>query len=287
MCIRDRLFVGDSITRQQQFPNRVVRYLSDRLRLRISTFGNVQLMLDPYDPSFFEPADSNVYVEAYNGWSTSMYLNKYWIDSSSINNDSDVSRPPFWYGENLNEGELNFERYVQETGDGKFPDIIVLMLGTNDVFSADPYAPTELDTNIEKSSDIISKNIEEMISLFQSNGKIVPVIVVTPPPTSLSEIAVQVLYGEITTADKYNASTLILGKRLLDKFKSRENEKIYTVSNYIGFDSLDGYVQSQVVHPSNTGHEQIANQIYSRLTSILSKPDETDFLIKNRQNLNQ
>jgi len=276
------LIVGDSITRQQQYPNRLVRYASERLNLQVSTFGNVHLQFDPYDPSFFEPADPGVYTEAYNGWSTAMFLNKYWVDSSSINNDSDVSRPPFWYGPSLNDGKLNFERYVEQVGKGEYPDVIIVMLGTNDVFSANPYVSPELANSIDKSSQAITENLEEMIETFRAGGRKIPVIVVTPPPTSLSETAAKILYGD-TIAKKYNTAVLILSKRILEKFNSREDEKIYAVSNYLGFDSLDGYMQTQVVHPSNTGHVQIANQVYSRLVSILSQKEESDFLVKNRQ----
>ena len=43
------LIVGDSITRQQQYPNRLVRKLKKKLDLDVSTFGKISLNLSPYD----------------------------------------------------------------------------------------------------------------------------------------------------------------------------------------------------------------------------------------------
>ena len=70
---------------------------------------------------------------------------------------------------------------------------------------------------------------------------------------------------------------------MIKNIPSLRERNIYVVPNYIGFDSLDGYMQDQIVHPSNHGHEQIANQVYARLVELLNKSDYVADIKSNRE----
>lgn len=281
------LIIGDSITRQQFYPNKLVRDLKERLQLDVSTFGNVALSFaDGYDVTYTEPAQPGVYTESYNGLTTGKFLHRDWTNLGSSNTRSKLGISPFWDRSKKPNGKFSLDHYVNSVGGGSPPDIIMIMLGTNDVASA-RYDGESPHPHIDKLTQSSLKNMEKIIKLLRVDAVNRPIFIITPPPTTNSETAVAYSYGEMKshgyTASQIKRSIFSLLKLQTMQFENREDENIFFVPNFIGFDVLDGYMQPQVVHPSRYGHRQMASQIYARLVHALSEKNVTDAIRANRQ----
>jgi lysophospholipase L1-like esterase len=260
-------FLGDSITRQQFWANFVYDNLRAHVANEVTTFGRVHFPNEP--PGTYRASSrSGLRSESYNGWPTFWYLNENFQHFPAINPESDVSRSPFWFGPSLSEGELSFTRFVAAHGEGRMPDVVFIMLGTNDS-SLSAFAPWAAELTTMNAV----RSLERIFALLRADRPDMQIFVVNPPPTSHSASAWLTNYGEPSAFQsplsmKYHMRWMAGAYE--KAFSKREGEGIHYIPAHIGMDPIDGYHLEQVVHPSEFGHRQVANSINAYLNRWLA-----------------
>lgn len=185
-----------------------------------------------------------------------------------------ISGNPFWYG------GISFSSYLSTLNQGT-PDIIIIGLGINDVFSelTDANATARAETNLTA--------LDSLIASIKLAAPSVRIGLMCPTPPS-DQNAFGVNYGLNQTQSRYKRNILLWSKVLINKYINKEiSQKIYLVSSNLNLDTVYGYpttispvnarsptitetVQTDSVHPNTAGFNQLADSIYSfiRFVSI-------------------
>lgn|GEM_PF-292608 len=266
-----RLFlVGDSITRQQWYPNRLARLLSTQGNPSWSMIGTIALQFPPGD-NFKESAEQGVRMEAYNGWTYSFYFLDNIPDSRAWNTETNRRWSPFLYESSGGKMLVDLKRYFLEHTDGEPPDVTIFLLGTNDMFNADPYN-SELFT---AHRTLVLSHADTLLAQFRRQYPNMALAVVTPPPFADAQFVYEMLYGKEFTYQRQKHVHRKYMESMFQHFAGREHENIFLIPANVGFDAIDGYHLGQVVHPSEYGHRQIADTIYSWLKWWLAQYKES------------
>jgi lysophospholipase L1-like esterase len=266
--------VGDSIMRQQWYPNRLARLLSQPGNPAWSMIGTVAIQ----KPSsyFFEPALPGVKMEAYNGWPSYYFFQDDIPDTRHLNPETSARWSPFLYEDSSAHRVFDLKRYFRENANGRPPDVAIFLLGTNDIFVSDPTNP-ELFAYYQAQ---FTTNMDKLLAEFQHRFPSMTLAIATPPPFAEASLAYKILYGEIFTYERQKHVHRKNMESMFKHFAKREHENIFLIPTNISFDAIDGYHISQVVHPSEYGHRQVADTIYSWLKWWLAQYKESGLNVK-------
>jgi lysophospholipase L1-like esterase len=254
------LIIGDSLTGASVY--------TDELLKLFATPGNATLKLvGTHKPA--GTAEGNVH-EGYGGWTFGRFMTQYVPTPQERPN---MGSSPFVF---LQDGKpvFDFPRYVRERLGGTAPDVITVMLGTNDVFGAK-------DENLEEITTAILDNAEKLLAGIRAGAPnaIIGLLMTVPP--SASQDAFGANYGANQTRWQYRKNQHRLVERLMERFSGREGEKLFIVPTHINLDCVNNYPQLEApvnaranqkvvranngVHPSAEGYRQIADSLYSWL----------------------
>jgi lysophospholipase L1-like esterase len=242
------LLVGDSLTHATIYPNEIARLLS--------LPGNPAWeMLGTHRPARSAPGVAH---EGYGGWTWQRFAAHY-----EPNPDGTYRKrsSPFVFLGPRNEPVLDVNRYLEEQCGGERPGLVVFLLGINDCFSADPEDPAAIDARID---DMIG-NAETLLAAFRhaAPGADLAVCLTTPP--NAREEGFQANYHGRYHRWGWKRIQHRLVQRQIQRFASREKERIYVVPTQLNLDPVDGYPANNGVHPNALGYTQIGASIYAWL----------------------
>jgi lysophospholipase L1-like esterase len=242
------LFIGDSFTENGTY----LKYIKDLYGE--STYYPIQFLGTKYNSQY------KLYHEGYSGRGWDFFGNN--IGS------------PFVF-ETF--GELDIERYLIESLEGKIPDLIVIFLGINDVGIINTQTIDSIDEGI--TTQIF--NYPRMEKLISSLVLILPeakIGIVLAPPTNEREYS----YTNSEQPDYLERKLLHhrLNERYCGYFKEFDNENIsiipvnLSIDTYNGFNEPNGYDASASIHPNTYGYNQIGTSIFAWIKYQVSKKQD-------------
>jgi lysophospholipase L1-like esterase len=178
-------------------------------------------------------------------------------------------------------GELDLARYLAESLNGIVPDIIVVLLGGNDIGTVDPESLETIDQGI--TTQIFDyPRMEKLINSITESLPDAKIGIVLIPPTNEREYS----YTD-PGQPNYRERKLLhhrLCERYCDYFKELGNKNIslipanVSIDTYYGFGEPNGYDASASVHPITSGYNQIGYSVFGWIKyQISKKQDEISF----------
>lgn len=243
------LIIGDSLTASGLYTRELLRLFDGPNEPKLTLLGT-------------QGEESNRH-EGYPGWTWRRFLHPGPVNGA---------QSPFLF-----DGKLDFSEYIRTHCEGNPPEFILVFLGTNDVFGL-------TDANRAATISKVLADAENMLGLIRSGAENAKVGLVFPlPPASQDAFGMNYACGE--TRRDFFRSVKQYASEMQRRFGGREEEGIYIVPAYLGFDSEQGYPtelqpahahsdtrivrQSNAVHPSVPGYRQVADVIYSWIKNML------------------
>lgn len=244
------LIIGDSLTHASHYPNEIARLLSQLNNPTWQMFGT------HHPPR----ANNGVNHEGYGGWSWVRFRTKF---ESKRPFPGKTNSSPFVFAHENSKPKVDFARYFNKYTDGERPDLIIIMLGINDCFSAKPDSPETIDPKIDwmfREADLLLKDLRNAAPGADIG------ICLTTPGNSRDE-AFEANYGKRYTRWGWRRIQHRLVERQLRHFKHRTG--IHVIPTNLNLDTKNGYPSNNGVHPNETGYQQIGATIYSWIKSRL------------------
>jgi lysophospholipase L1-like esterase len=171
-------------------------------------------------------------------------------------------------------GDLDIERYINESLNGEEPDFVVIFLGINDVGILNPESLETIDEGI---TTLIFDypRMEKLINSLTASLPEAKLGIVLTPPTNEREYS----YTNPDYPD-YRERKLMhhrLSERYCDYFSLLGNNNISVIpvnvgiDTYNGFDEPNGYDTSASIHPNTLGYYQIGKSIFGWIKYQVSK----------------
>ncbi len=241
------LIIGDSLTAAAVYPKKLAGLLNKRGNPKWTMFGT-------------QKKAGNVAYEGYGGWTWKSFSEKF-VKKSVHYTKKGTS--PFIFTDNNGKAKLDPARYFKENCDGKIPNIITIMLGINDCFSAQSVLPNRLA--VEKKINGILKKSEKLTqALRQAAPGAIIGICLTIAPNSREE-AFFANYKGAYHRWTWKQVQHLLVQAQIKHFNNREKENIYIIPTNLSIDPVGGYPVNNGAHPNSTGYTQITATIYAWL----------------------
>ncbi|MFO7810013.1 MAG: SGNH/GDSL hydrolase family protein [Candidatus Delongbacteria bacterium] len=235
------LMIGDSFTYSGVYP----KYIKDLYES--STNYPVKLLGTNYNSgSPFYGIDNDIFHEGYSGKSW------FWFVA--------YEESPFVY-----DGQVDFQKYIDDFLYGEIPDIVTIFLGINDIGSGDPSSIETIDERIE----IIFERMMLLINPLTETLPDASIGIVLTPPTNEREET----YTNPDLPDYWERKLMHhrLSQRYVDHFNDLGNANISVIPANVSIDTYNGYGSSDSIHPNIYGYNQIGNSIYSWIKCRISK----------------
>lgn len=242
--------IGDSITN-------AARYLQ-AARERAAGLG---IVLETQGTRCAEQA-GGVRHEGYPGWKFGDFLGP---DCSTRANFQDLTASAFSFG---GEPHFDFERYRKTRLAGREPGFVTIFLGTNDIALLDDATRTEG----VRAAILHAETLAEAILKHTGKTKLGFI----PPLTPAGQDAFGLNYGCLIPRWLYRKNQHALVQAIQEKF-AVFHERVSCISAHLGIDPFYGYplreekvnacseqlrsINSNAVHPSPSGHRQIADSV--------------------------
>lgn len=269
------LLIGDSQTVAEGYP--------DQLHALFKTEKNISCrMVGTNAANYTVPVKNGAVHEGYGGWGWRTFFQKYDIEEND-NNDGLHPRNPavrnsrflFPDGDGF---KFDFAQYCQKYNSGKFPDYIIIMLGTNDVFCCK--SDREVDTEWKNN---IYPYIKKMIAEFRRCNPSVKIAFNTVTTGAASQDAFGKSYQ---TSYNMRRWRLNLYRYHLKLQRAAKKFNIDLVPVHTAIDCKNGFPFEEEnlnmnndkkvlrlcngVHPSRTGYNQIADCVFAYIKNKLS-----------------
>jgi lysophospholipase L1-like esterase len=248
--------IGDSITASGHYVEALLRRANQE-RDSLQSVGTRQA-----------EGTSSVKHEGYPGWKYLDFLRK--RPAVTGPNFREEIDPPFIFSSPPNE-KLDFAAYRETHLAGQDPDFITIFLGANDVALLDDTALTEEIPKIVSHAEALINAILE--GTTQSRVGLMP-----PLPPSASQDAFGINYGCLIPRWRYRKNQHALLRALQDRFGDF-SARLSIIPAFLQIDPVTGYpardeptnthagdnhpVACNSVHPSPSGHRQIADAIFA------------------------
>ncbi len=250
------LCVGDSLTHASDYTQRLLN--------RSAEAGNPKLtLIGSHSPT--EPGPNR--HEGYGGWTARRFATHY--TGTARTGDYKMRGSPFLYPDAAGKPTLDFTRYCQDVNAGKFPDLVTIFLGPNDLYAC---TDETLDSNV----DDVFLNLNQLIDMVLKASPSTQVAVMLPVPPATSQDAFGANYGSGQTRWQYKRNMHRMVERLLSEYVNRPG--VHLVPTYLGLDCQHNYPtgtfqrdaasqvevtrQNNSVHPAQTGYYQIGDCLF-------------------------
>lgn len=244
------LIVGDSLTHASHYPNEIARLLNQPKNPTWQMYGT------HHPPR----AKEGVNHEGYGGWSWVRFRTKF---EPKRPTPGKTNSSPFVFADENGKPKTDVTRYFKEYTGGKRPDLIIIMLGINDCFSAKPDSPATIDVKIDwmfREADLLLKDIRKAAPRADIG------ICLTTPGNS-RDGAFVANYGKRYTRWGWRRIQHRLVERQIEHFQNTWG--IHLIPTNLNLDTTDGYPPNNGVHPNEKGYQQIGATIYSWMKSKL------------------
>ena len=250
------LCVGDSLTHSSQY--------TQRLLDRSAEPGNPQMTL--IGSHFVGEPGPNRH-EGYGGWTARRFATHY--TGTARTGEYAKRGSPFLYPDAAGKPELDFTHYCQDINAGKFPDLVTIFLGPNDLFSF-------TDETIEPAINDVFLNLDLLIAMVHKASPSTPVAIMLPVPPATSQDSFGNNYDSGQTRWQYKRNIHRMVERLLAEYANRPG--VLLVPTNLGLDCENNYPtgitkrdavssvevtrQNNSVHPAQTGYFQIGDSLF-------------------------
>ena len=257
------LIIGDSLTDANAYPTAIYNLITKN--------GNPKLtMIGSHNGAGHKPG--KIAHEGYGGWTWKRFCTR-WTDRKNYRAKSKflalANKKPI----------LDFKAYINKYGNGKNPDFITIMLGTNDVYSAS-------DDNLMQKIKTILSYADKFITEIKKNAPNAQIgLALTVPPAS-SQDAFGSNYKCGQTRWQYRRNQFQLVKTMIKRFANEKVKNVSLIPAFVGLDCENNFPMrnekvnsrntktvarhSNGVHPTGAGYKQIADSFYCWLKFKLS-----------------
>jgi len=244
------LAIGDSLTAPGFYIGQTVERLAKILpQVSVIPVGSA---LPPKDSKY-----AAIHHEGRGGWHWQRYL-----EGFNVKTDKGVVSSPFVFGPRGRD-DFDFARYLREKLGGETPEIITIFLGANDIFGASPtITPEKIGEIMERAKTMTAK-----IQAAAPDS----IIGIIPPPSCSSQSGFAENYGNGVTEWQYRRALQLYNAALLQTFDNRQNEHIYIVPGYLGFDPANSFPSPpNALHPKEAGFTPVSLEIGAWIVHLLS-----------------
>ncbi|MBT4693865.1 MAG: SGNH/GDSL hydrolase family protein [Planctomycetaceae bacterium] len=248
------LIIGDSLTHATTYCNEIARLLSQ-------PNNPPWKMLGTHKPT---SATDGVAHEGYGGWTWQRFASHF-----EPNPDGTYKKrsSPFVYQSSAGKSKLNVTKYFDEHCDGEIPDIIVIMLGINDCFSANSNDPTSINSRV----DTMFEHANILLGALQSAAPKARIGICLTTPGNSRQEAFQANYQDRYTRWGWKRIQHQLVQRQIAFVQSaqKQDEPLFIIATQLNLDTVDGYPVNNGVHPNAAGYQQIGATIYAAIMANL------------------
>ena len=192
-------------------------------------------------------------VEAYGGWRWAHFLEKY------TEEDSYRCKSKFLRKDEDGKLHLDFAAYLDKYYQGRIPDVILILLGCNDI----AHASMDDFSSWMEESRIKRRQLLEHIRLVAPNSIIG---LVTLPPANARHKAYLDNYHGVVVHQQYAYNQLSYVKQLMLDYPDDPDYSIVPV--YPGIDPEADYPEDNSIHPNDQGYFKFALAIEAWLKAM-------------------
>lgn len=247
----DLLVVGDSLTNATVYSNRIGQLLDTNKNLNWTMFGT-------RNPRTKIPGVNH---EGYSGRTWAWFVNHYEIKPNPAKKKWSS---PFVFKNGEEEPKLDFSKYLDKHAKAKNPDMITVLLGINDCFSA---GRNPDETAVPKINGMLA-SADQLIKEFKTVSPKTKIGICITPPSNSRSSAFVANYKTSYTRDGWRIVLRELQKRQIEHFKNREDENLFLIPTQLNLDDTDGFPVANAVHPNAVGYNQIGDAVYSWIVAV-------------------
>ena len=248
------LIIGDSLTHATTYCNEVARLLSQ-------PNNPPWKMLGTHKPT---SAADGVAHEGYGGWTWQRFASHF-----EPNPDGTYKKrsSPFVYQTSTGKPKLNVTKYFNEECGGEIPDVIVIMLGINDCFSANSNDPASINSRV----DTMFGHADILLEALQAAAPKARIGICLTTPGNSRQEAFQANYQDRYTRWGWKRIQHQLVQRQIAFVQSaqKREEPLFIIATQLNLDTVDGYPVNNGVHPNAAGYQQIGATIYAAIMANL------------------
>lgn len=262
------LAIGDSLTHPSFYLRRVLD--------QCETFSGPKLRL--VGSHIPQPGSPGLRHEGYGGWTARRFATFF---TETKTTDHTKRGSPFLFKNGTDAPRLDFAAYCREFNNEKYPDVVTIFLGPNDIFSLD-------DERIEAGVNDSLNHFELLMKMVWDVSPSTRIALLLPIPPCSSQDGFGANYASGQTRWQYRRNQHRFVERMLERYASRSAEKSSTqrlslVPTYLSFDCVHNYPtelvpansttdvkvsrQSNGLHPAASGHAQIGDTLFAWLKS--------------------
>lgn len=252
------LAIGDSLTAAGIYPDEIARLFELSKSPQLKMLGT-QTRRPPNSPR------KQVAYEGFGGWSWKSFLTRYDLTEPE---PGKTNKSPFVFpGNEPPEYKIDVQRYFKERCGDHTPDFITVLLGINDCFRLKADDPIAMDRGI---TDMLL-NAEHLIAELRKAAPKSKIGICLVPPPNDRQSAFTANYKDAYPRWNWRQVQHRIVERQIKHFFGREKENLEIVPTNLSVDTLDGYPQTNAVHPNEAGYRQIASAIYAWMKHRLTE----------------
>ena len=261
------LLVGDSLTHASVYSQHLLDLAGKPGRRALSLIGSHGV----------EPTLGLNRHEGYGGWTAQRFATHF--AETARQGDYAKRGSPFLYKQADGTVKLDFPYYCQDVNEGRFPDVMTIFLGPNDIFS---YQDETIAAGIQE----MLTHYDKLIEMVKTASPATRIGVMLPVPPAASQDAFGSNYASGQTRWKYKRNLHFLVSAMIKRYGSRQSESVHLIPTHVNLDAFHNYPtetvspnaraelkivrQSNGVHPSAPGYRQIGDTVYAWLASLSS-----------------
>lgn len=265
------LMFGDSLTHASVYPQRVVHLCEN-------TGGPQLTLIGSHIPVPSNPAMRH---EGYGGWTAKRFATHY--TETARTGEYALRGSPFLYKAGDAPPRLDFAAYCRDVNAGRFPDVVSIFLGPNDIFGFN-------DETIDPGIDDILMHLDSLVQMIYDSSPATRIALLTPVPPAASQDAFGANYANGQTRWQYRRNQHRLVERMLEHFTSSESKQtdpVHIVPTHLSVDCTHNYPtevvpanafsdikitrQNNGVHPASSGYNQIGDMLFAWLKGHVQK----------------
>lgn len=248
------LLVGDSLTQAGVYAAELARLLEEPGNEKWVLLGS-------------QGTGERIRHEGYSGWRWGTFLTQFPADPTATGSKG---RSPFLFADGRDDPKLDIERYIREICGGIPPDVILFLLGTNDISGAarDP----DNDKAVRATLDDLFKNSDTLVRAFRKAAPGARIGLCLTPPCNARDAAFDFTYKGNYSRWNWKRAQDLLVRRQIREFSGREAENVFLVPTHLNLDPVSGFPETDSVHPNADGYKQIAASLYAWIRAVGPQP---------------